>query len=60
MCVLSRSFLELEALLAEFLTGLLDLAKQLVVRLIAVPKGKQVPSDVDQCAAAEHDDGVEG
>ncbi len=31
-----------------------------MIGLVAVPKGEQVPADVDKCAAAEHDDGVEG
>ena len=31
-----------------------------MIGLIAIPKGEQVPSDVDEGAAAEHDDGVEG
>ena len=31
-----------------------------MISLIAIPKGKQVPSDVDQGAAAKHDDGIQG
>ena len=30
-----------------------------MVGLIAIPKGEQVPSDVDEGAAAEHHDGIE-
>ena len=50
---------ELHALFGEFLTGLFDLTEQLVVGLIAISKGEQVPSDVDEGAAAEHHDGIE-
>ena len=59
---MSRSsfLVELEAPLGEVLARLLDLSEQLVIGLIAIPKGEQVPSDVDEGAAAEHDDGVEG
>ena len=59
---MSRSsfLLELEAPLGEILASLLDLSEQLVISLIAIPKGKQVPSDVDEGAAAKHDDGIQG
>ena len=30
-----------------------------MIGLVAVPKGEQVPSNVDESAAAEHDDGVQ-
>ena len=57
---LASFLLELEAPLGEVFSCLLDLSEQLVIGLIAIPKGEQVPSDVDEGAAAEHDDGVEG
>lgn len=51
---------ELESLLGEIFASLLDLPEQLVVSLVAVTQGEQVPSDVYKGVAAEHHDGVEG
>ena len=39
--------IKLHALLAELLASLLDLADELMVGLVAVPQGEQVPPNVD-------------
>ena len=58
--LLSSLSVKLHAFFAEFLLCLLNLTEKLMIGLIAVTEGEQVPSDVDEGAAAEHDDGVEG
>ena len=52
--------IKLHALLAELLAGLLDLPDELVVGLVAVPQGEQVPPDVDEGTRAKEDNRIEG
>ena len=57
---LSFSSLKLHALLGEILASFLNLSDKLMIRLIAVSQGEQVPSDVDQGISSEEDYSVEG
>ena len=55
-----RGCIKLHALLSEFFPSLLDLPDELMICLIAVPQGEQVPPDVDQGLSTEEHYPVEG